>query len=123
MNMRRSPYSLMWRFHTFSYLTPRSTFLHQKLTGPQLVKKFPALYGTWKLLPHSHQPPPVIILSQINPVHYLHPTSWKTILLLFSHLRLSLPSGLFPSDLPTKILYAPLLSPKCYMLRPSHASW
>ena len=27
------------------------------------------------------------------------------------HLRLGIPSGLFPSGLPTKILYAPLLSP------------
>ena len=30
---------------------------------------------------------------------------------LYSCLRLGFPSGLFPSDLPTKILYAPLLSP------------
>ena len=32
-------------------------------------------------------------------------------LILFSHLRLRLPSGLIPSVLPTKTLYAPLLSP------------
>jgi len=36
-------------------------------------------------------------------------------LTLPSHLRLRLPSGLFPSVFPTKILYAPLISP--YMLR------
>ena len=40
-----------------------------------------------------------------------HPTSWKSILLLYSHLRLGLPSGLFPSGFPTKTLYTPLLSP------------
>jgi hypothetical protein len=31
--------------------------------------------------------------------------------MLSSHLRLGLPSGLLPSDLPTKMLYAPLTSP------------
>jgi hypothetical protein len=30
---------------------------------------------------------------------------------LSSHLRLGLPSGLLPSGLPTKMLYAPLTSP------------
>ena len=33
--------------------------------------------------------------------------------MLSSHLRLSLPSGLFPSRFPTKIMYAPLVSPIC----------
>ena len=29
-----------------------------------------------------------------------HPTSWRSIFMLSSHLRLGLPSGLFPSDFP-----------------------
>ena len=41
-----------------------------------------------------------------------HPTSWRFILILSSHLRLGFPSGLFPSGFPTKILYTSLLSPK-----------
>jgi hypothetical protein len=45
-------------------------------------------------------PPPVSILSQPNPVHTPHPTSWKSILILSYHLRLGLPSGLFPSGFP-----------------------
>ena len=54
-------------------------------------------------------PPPVPILSQIDP--FRNPTSWRSILILSSHLRLGLPSGLFRSGFPTKTLYTPLLSP------------
>ena len=39
------------------------------------------------------------------------PTSRRFMLILSSHLRLGLPSGLFPSVFPTKTLYAPLLNP------------
>ena len=61
---------------------------------------------------HIHKcPPPVPILCHLDPVHT--PTSyfWRSILILSSHLRLGLPSGLFPSGLLTKTLYTPLLSP------------
>ena len=39
--------------------------------------------------------PPVITLSQINPVHASNPNSWSSILIVNYHLCLGLPSGLF----------------------------
>jgi len=62
-------------------------------------------------LPHSQCPPPVPNLSQLDPVHT--PTSpFLTIRLnIILPCILGLPSGLFPSDFPTKILYTPVLSP------------
>ena len=40
-----------------------------------------------------------------------HPTSWRSVLILSIHLRLGLPSGLFPYGFPTITLYTPLSSP------------
>ena len=44
---------------------------------------------------------------------YPHPTSWRSILVLSTHLLLGLPSGLLPSSFPTKTLYTPFSSPIC----------
>ena len=60
-------------------------------------------------------PPPVPVLSQINPVHAPHPTSWRSIVIFSSNLRLGLPSGLFSSGFPPQLCMH-LFSPP-YMLR------
>jgi len=46
---------------------------------------------------HIHKsPPPVPIFSQINPVHNLHPNSWRSILIFSSfHLSLAMPDTVY----------------------------
>ena len=105
-------------------LTPWCRVFLEKLTGLQLVKKFPAFYGTRRFITaftgarHTS-------LSWASSIHSMpsHPTYWRSILIIPSHLRLGLPSGLFPSDFPTKTLYTPLLSPiRATWPSPSHSS-
>jgi hypothetical protein len=60
-------------------------------------------------LPNQKYLPSVPILSQLEPVLFLHPTSWRSILILSSHLRLGLLSCLFPTGFPTINLHTTLL--------------
>ena len=98
-------------------LTPWCRVLLEKLTGLQLVKKFPAFHGTRRFITAltsvRH-----LSLSWASPIQsiYPHPTSWRTILILSTRLRLGLPSGLLPSGFPTKTLYTPLSLPSSYTI-------
>ena len=94
-------------------LSPWSTVLLEKLTGFQLVKKFPAFLGTRRFIT-AFTSSRHLSLSSASSIHSIprHPTPLRSILILSSHLRLGLPSGLFPSDFPTKTLYRLLLSLK-----------
>jgi len=93
-------------------LTPWCRVHLEKLTGLQLVKKFPAFHGTRRfitaLTSARH-----LSLSWASPIQsiYPHPTSWRSILLLYTHLRLGLSSGLLPSGFPSKTLYTPSTHP------------
>ena len=89
-------------------LTPWCRVLLEQLTGLQLVKKFPASHGTPRFitaLTSFRQ----LSLSWASPIQsiYPHPTSWRSFLILSTHLRLGLPTGLLPSGFPTKNLYTP----------------
>ena len=92
-------------------ITPWSRVLLEKLTGSQLVKKFSAFYGT-RMFITALTSTPHLSLSWGTSIHFMpsHPTSWRSIFILSSHLRLGIPSDLFPSGFPTKILNTPLLS-------------
>ena len=93
-------------------LTPWSTVLLEKLTGLQLIKKFPAFYGTRRFITAFTSVCHLSLFwaSLIQSIP-LHTTSGRSILIFSSHLCLVLPSGFFPSGFPTKTLYAPLSSP------------
>ena len=86
-------------------LTPRCRVLLEKLTGLQLVKKFPAFHGTRRFITAltsvRH-----LSLSWTSPIQsiYPHPTSCRSILILSTHLRLGLPSGLLLTYLLTYLL-------------------
>ena len=68
---------------------------------------------------HKHTPP-VSILGQPNPVHMPHPTSWRSSLILYTHLHLGLPSGLFPLRFPHQDpIHPPLLTHTLHMPSPS----
>ena len=92
-------------------LTPWSRVLLEKLTVPQLVKKFPAFYGNQRFITAftNVRHLSLFLTSSIQSTPS-HPTSWRSILTLSSHLRLGLPSGFFPSGFPTKTLYTPVFS-------------
>ena len=100
--------NLLWPIlGIITYLvTHWSTVLPAKLTGLQLVKKFPIFYVTRKFIT-AFTSARHLSLSWANSIQSIppHPTSWRSILILSSHLRLRLPSCLFPLGFPTKTLY------------------
>ena len=93
-------------------LNPWCRVLLEKVTGLQKVKKFPAFHRTRRFITAltsvCH-----LSLSWASPIQsiYPHPTSWRSILILSTNLRLGLPSSLLFSDFPTKTLYTALSSP------------
>ena len=93
-------YLLRWHIYL---LTPWCRVLLEKLTGLQLVKKFPTFHGTrWfitALTSVRH-----LSLSWASPTQsiYPHSTSWRSILILSTHLRLGLPMVSFPPVSPPR---------------------
>ena len=97
---------------SMNLLTPWCRVLPEQLLGLQLVKKFPTFHGTRRFIT-SLTSARHLSLSCASPIQsiYPHPTSWISILILSTHLRLGLPSGLLPSGFPTKTLHTPLSPP------------
>jgi len=74
-------------------LTPRCRVLLEQLTSLQLVKKYPAFHGT-RMFITTLTSVRHLSLSWASPIQsiYPHPTSWSSILILSTHLRLGLPN-------------------------------
>ena len=87
-------HDVTWICYAFQWylVTPWCRVLLEKLTGLQLVKKFPAFHGT-RMFITALTSVRHISLSWANPIQsiYPHPTSWRSILILSTHLRLGLP--------------------------------
>ena len=100
------------RFKFLTITPPWNRVLLEKPTVLQLVKKFPAFYWTRRFITvftnARHLSLPWASSIQSIPPH---PTSWRSIWILSSHLCLGLTSGLLPPGFPTKTLYMPLPSP------------
>ena len=98
--------------YLLTYILHGAKILLEKLTNSQLVKKLPAFYVTRRFIT-AFTSARHMSLSWSNSIQSILPlpTSWRSIIMLSSHLRLGFPSGLFPSCFPTKTLYTPLLSP------------
>ena len=100
-------------------LTPWCRVLLEKLTGLQLVKKFPVFHGTRRFITAltsvRH-----LSLSWASPIQSIYPppTSWRSILILSTHLRLG-PMWTLPTGFPTKTLYTPSLHPYAPHAQPS----
>jgi len=103
-------------------LTQWNKILLVKLTVFQLDKKFPTFYGTLKFIT-AFTSVRHLCLSWANSIQSMpsNPTSWRTTLILFSHVCLLLPSGILPSFYPHQkfctrlfsnpyVLHAPPLS-------------
>jgi len=89
------------------------TAIPEKLTVPQLVKKFLAFCGKRRFITAITTARHLSISwgrsmqsMSISPSHVL-----RIHFILSSHLHAGLPSGLLPSDLSIKIMYTPLSSP------------
>jgi hypothetical protein len=91
-------------------LTPCSRVLLQKQKVTQLVKKFLTFYRTRRCITVFKQPATGLYPEPDVPSpHLLTLFLWDP-LILCSHLRLGLPSGLSPWDFSIKILYEFLIS-------------
>jgi len=93
-------------------LTPWSTVLLEKLTSSAASQEIPRIFGTRRFITVLTSARD-LSLSWANSIQFPQPppTSWRSILISSSHLRLGLPNDLFSSGFPTRTLCTLLPSP------------
>ena len=101
-------------------LKPHSSLTYSMMQSPSweanwfaATQEIPTFHGTRRFIT-AFTSVRHLSLSWASPIQsiYPHPTSWRSILVLSTHLCLGAPSSLFPSSFLTKTLYAPQLSKK-----------
>ena len=118
--MLRLPLSYLITY-LFTYLLIPCSRVLDKLTDSQLVKKFPALYGTRRFITTFTSARHLslswaISIQTMSP----HPTSWRSILILSIHVWV-FQVGCFPHVSPPNPLCRSSLPHTCYMPRSSHS--
>ena len=80
-------FNLIARLIYIYLLTPWCRVLLEKLTGLQLVKKFPAFHGTRRFIT-TFTSVRHLSVSWAPPIQsiYPHPTSWRSVLILTTHI-------------------------------------
>jgi hypothetical protein len=110
---------------SINYLTAQSLILLEKLTVAQLLKNYLVFCGTRSFIDVFTRTRQWFLSWAIWTQSTLpHSISQTSILIFSSHQSLGLPSGLFTSWFPTKILCTFLFQPhECYISYPSHPPW
>jgi hypothetical protein len=114
--------STLYVFLTLPYplLTTSDRFHVEEPTVPQPFKQFPALYGTWKFFTRHL----TLSWARSNQSKPSQPICWTPVLILSSHLRLGLPSCLFPLAFRTKNpIRTSSIPHSCHMPYPSLSFW
>jgi hypothetical protein len=113
-------YYFWWNF-TYLLTNSMEQSPSLKANRSQLVKKFPAVYGTRKFIT-AFTSARQLSLSWASSIQSVppHPTSWRLILIVSSHICHGIPSGLFLSRFPHQNpVYA--IHSTFYMPRPSNS--
>jgi len=113
----------------FSYLVSTVFFSMEQSSswesnGPSASQEIPRIF--WNRNVHNRIQkilPLVRVLSHINPAHAISSHLFKIYFNIILHLPPGLPSSIFSSVFPSKILYAFLFSPYVSMPRPPQPPW
>ena len=111
-SFRYLPGARMFLVKVTYLLTPCSRVLLEKLTGSAASQEITRTFGTRRYIT-AFTSARHLSLSWANSIQSPQPppTSWWSILILSSHLRLGLSNGLFPTGFPTRTLYTSLPCP------------